>query len=610
MIKSVQNERYRSLNLQRFAGGANSDLVYFTDEKSVQILPSDVARILDFCRVFRTIDDHADEICAHFRIDSVRRETIKGLITNLASAGMLISQAALLKRCCQTSKFRLQPADAIASIAIVTRDRTNQLERALASYIENVQKYGRNCDFVILDDSPDPDRRGLHRQLLCQLKNEYDVTIRYAGLEEKVRFAHLLIAAGIPEEIIHFALFDTSESGCTMGANRNALLLDTAGDLVLSADDDTVCSIGHAIEPTVDLAFWSEVDPTEFWFFPDRKNALQSVSFTDLDLLAAHERVLGRELANIIADLPADAQVDFYQTCPHLFQSLLSGKGRIIVTFNGIVGDSGMSSPAGLLSAVQGDTRKRLVHAEANYRSALSSREVLRVARCLSVYHGTQCMSTVLGLDNRTLLPPFLPVQRNEDGLFGLTLNLCYEQSFFGHLPMTLVHAAEGRSCYPSDYMAFVSKLGLADLLLICMLTCQFMPGRSGERERLKVLGEYFVELGSAAVPEFEEFLQLQLCQKFSTRITALEKILKTYNEDPSFWARDLKLYIATVREGLAKGTYSLPADLSTGRSAGETRELISQFVLQFGQLLCWWADIVEVSKCLRSQGQRLAQPV
>jgi hypothetical protein len=66
-------------------------------------------------------------------------------------------------------------------------------------------------------------------------------------LEEKRRFSHRLVReGGLPKELVQLALFDVHRMGFTAGANRNALLLGTAGELMLCADDDTVC---HLVEP-------------------------------------------------------------------------------------------------------------------------------------------------------------------------------------------------------------------------------------------------------------------------------------------------------------------------------------------------------------------------
>ena len=59
------------------------------------------------------------------------------------------------------------------------------------------------------------------------------------------------------------------------GANRNCLLLDTVGALVLSVDDDTGARLARCPERQDAVAFHTGYDPSEFWFFPDRASASQ-----------------------------------------------------------------------------------------------------------------------------------------------------------------------------------------------------------------------------------------------------------------------------------------------------------------------------------------------
>ena len=75
-------------------------------------------------------------------------------------------------------------------------------------------------------------------------------------------------------DVIEFALFDPEGCGMTAGANRNALLLHSVGDMVLSVDDDTVCSVAESPRLRDGLALSSGANPTDFRFFPDREAAV------------------------------------------------------------------------------------------------------------------------------------------------------------------------------------------------------------------------------------------------------------------------------------------------------------------------------------------------
>src|SRR5262249_40511707 len=158
-------------------------------------------------------------------------------------------------------------------------------------------------------------------------------------------------------DLIDWALFGDRRCHVSTGANRNSLLLDTIGALVFSADDDTRCVTAQAPDCHEAIAFSSAYDPTNFWFFADRRAAFDAVTGSDVDLLRCHERFLGRTLAD--------------------FDVAFDPASRVTLTLAGLVGDSGMGSPGYYLS-LAGGSRARLLPSESAYRSALRSREVLR----------------------------------------------------------------------------------------------------------------------------------------------------------------------------------------------------------------------------------------
>ncbi|HSW48817.1 MAG TPA: hypothetical protein VLH09_01520, partial [Bryobacteraceae bacterium] len=99
----------------------------------------------------------------------------------------------------------------------------------------------------VADDSRSRADRELNRAVLRSAASRHSFEIQYAGREEKLRYAEALLSGGdLFPEVVHFALFGLGDGTPTMGANRNAILLQTQGSLVLCVDDDTVCQVGQA----------------------------------------------------------------------------------------------------------------------------------------------------------------------------------------------------------------------------------------------------------------------------------------------------------------------------------------------------------------------------
>lgn len=236
-------------------------------------------------------------------------------------------------------------------------------------------------------------------------------------------------------------------------------------------------------------------------------------------------------------------------------------------------------------------------------------REVLRTVNCPTISDASFCMSYSVGLDNRKILPPFMPVNRAQDTLFGLVLWKCFAKDYICHLPWVIYHAPhEARSFTPDNIWKSASGLRINEIIGILIESCVLNPGNLNEEERLCEIGRHLEELGKIPLRDFEDFARTLVWQQESTKVSYLENHLKVHKEQPDFWAKDVKKYIETLRNSLPKMV--IPYDLSNGRDEFEILRLMQRLVLKFGQLLQWWPEIVKATGELRIQGQRLSKPV
>jgi len=640
--------RYRVGDIMCFPAGEGQVLVYSRGVGDAKLMPSAAADALLGCRDFKTLDEHAADLLHGLGVGERR---VEQLLSELYSSALPSTVVKLVMRFRQITKAHKRDdahdtaralavkeqllkfvedgllvsddvtryfppgvgagarAKGIATVAAVTRDRPESLRRCLVSYIENCRRHGRASDFVVADDASSAEGREATRRTLRSLKEEYGVAIYYAGLEEKRAFAEALARGGdVPAEVVEFALFDLEGTGCSIGANRNALLLHTAGDMFLSVDDDTVCQLASAPAASERVALSSEVDPTKFWFYQDREEAIGAATFVDRDVLQLHEQMLGRSLGECVGLGGEAAAVE--HAGQRLLRRVECDERRLRVTFTGVLGDSGMYSTRGYL-LMNADSRERLLRTEAAYRQACTSREVLRAVDRPTITDSIWFVSTALGIDNTDLLPPFLPVQRNEDGTFGLTLRKCFEHGYVGHLPWAVIHApVESRPLTRDDMWKCALNCRLADVVTACLNSVDFWPGMTGPRERLRLMGTHLVEVGSMTPKSFEEFVRVQWWAIQSSYISMLEGHLQSCGGQPDYWAEDLRTFVRTLRERLTEKDYFTPVDLLARFTPEEALAVTRRVVFNFGRLLQHWPEMVSQAERLRARGVRLGTPV
>jgi len=471
-------------------------------------------------------------------------------------------------------------------VAIVTCDRPAQLLDCVAGYAANCRDHGRHPEFVIVDDSKSHAASENVQSELARLVREHDLALRYAGLSERHRFADIVAsAAGLPVEIVRFGLLGDARCELSVGANRNALLLDTVGSCVFSPDDDTVCRLAPAPDCEERVTFIPSGDPTDFWFYPDQASATSAQAAGDADLLGLHESLLGHDIA------PAS------QSAPT----------HVALTMNGLAGDCGMASPRYYLS-LAGPSRERLVASEDAYRAAFTSRGIVRAVPQPTVCAESFVMTTFFGFDNRDSLPPFLPVGRNSDGVLGALLPRCLPSSRVALLPWTLHHlTAESRRFTPNDLWVGADQVRLSDIVIDCVLTHAVTTVQSAA-DGMARLGAHVRQIGALPLHAFDAYVRSVQGFRAAAFTTLLSQRLQTYRNTPAYWAADVQRVIERMERARLSDSLLVPLDLCAGHDEQAARRLSQDLVGMFGQLLEAWPTIVDAASRLRAAGVRLSR--
>jgi hypothetical protein len=366
-------------------------------------------------------------------------------------------------------------------------------------------------------------------------------------------------------------------------------------------DDGLAFSSGRVFDST---------HPCKFWTYPDREAVKRSLHFVETDFLSTHESVLGKRVGSCIAAGCKDADIDFNEADDGFLRRLESTDGRVLVSCNGLAGDSGWNSPSNYL-LFNGESFKRLTRSDHDYQAARTRREVLRtVDRITITDRAENLMTTFVGLDNRVWLPPFAPVCRGEDGLFGVTISQILRSSFVAHLPWIMLHTPAGRSFWPGEITRSASGISFSVLLALLVKSYEFGPGTNDNTERMKQLGKYLEQSAQMSAEDFADFLYSKTMSEVNALISHLEEQLESECCPTASWANDVKRFIQIARQTFARPQSTVPLELVNGRSNAEALDLTRRLVSKFGQLLHWWPDISEAARKFKQQGCMLAQPV
>ncbi len=228
--------------------------------------------------------------------------------------------------------------------------------------------------------------------------------------------------------------------------NRNIAILLSSGENVLLVDDDVVCDPWTLRSRRNAIDVCGHVERRHLAFFKTRAGARRSLIRASASLLEAHGVLLGRSLQSLTN--ATSARIETTRACIFLVEGLTGFRDVVVrTTFSGLTGDAGASNPERLLFAT-GEWKKLLLSSRDVYDTAFKYREVLRVGDRYFVTHDSACMGFCMGLANTSMVPPFLPTGRNEDGLFGMTLSAVDRAAVGGHIPYAVLHDSTRPSSY------------------------------------------------------------------------------------------------------------------------------------------------------------------
>jgi hypothetical protein len=496
-----------------------------------------------------------------------------------------------------------EPRPAITTIAIPTARRPAELARCVESYAAHQARFGRSARVLIVDDSTDRATLATTARTAAVVAERYGVRVDHVTRAAKDAYAaRLARETGVAVELLRFALLGHDALPGGPGANRNAILLAAPDELLLSVDDDTLCRVhpaptAHRPPCSVD----SRRDPRAFTFFRTRAEALAARADDSADVLARHERWLGAPLHAALPDWEDPQSVDLAQASPTAFADLRHQRGRVRLTLNGVVGRSAWKWPGRYLRMEEGWSAQ-LLGSEDLYRDAIRTQALAAIAPRTTLSDAAYFSAMFFGLDNCGPRPPFLPVLRSQDVLFGDVLRKSLPGTYSAHLPWALEHdPIEARDVDP-ELVGTHAGLELSTFL-------SSRVGRLGRRDvgfapTLRALGADLRGLAEGSAADFEYALRDLVREWAAFRAADLEQRLRVQPDAPAYWTRDVQRNLAAMRAAAHDVDGALPHDIPRRGPAGW--QLAREVVSCFGRLLEAWDDVLAGARRLHARGEGL----
>ena len=593
----MDDELYRITPFLCFSMGDSSEVLYSLMSKRTLEVARGTSGRLHRLRTAEPLSAYTDTL-------SAVTSNPADLIQTLLEASILVSPRHFLNSCIENSSEPSEPAR-ISCLATPTHGRSQLLPLTFGSYLANLRKNDRAPDILIADDSAEEVEQCATLNAVKQIVQSAGRPIVYTGTVEKLSFLKALAnECAAPEAVLSFALLGDSRFPVTTGANRNGILLYSAGLLLLTVDDDSCCNPVYMPDKGHREFITLGGESPGAWKTPERIELSGSDDSVSWSIVGEHERFLGKPLPRVVAEHWAKLRLN--RLSDRFLVDLSKATGQVIATFTGVAGDPGMRSSAPIAMLRQYEPKFEM-DSEEQYTEDLELRELVRHFQTTTICRNGFSMTTAVGLDHRVLLPPFLPICRNQDGLFVAVLRRIQPQGYFAHLPFALMHKPSGMR---KNDPTWTSSTRIADQIIEYVAAWPEPVVQLGAEERCTALGNYLIGISSMRQPEFEEMTRVLLLRRASRLIRDCEMAMARYSGQPGFWVRDLCDRITEIRSATIRADFAVPCDLRGLLSLESIHNATQQLVRQFGELLCWWPEVVKASRSLAEGGVRLGRKI
>lgn len=338
--------------------------------------------VLDFvyqCERFESLEAHLSEFAAESGRDRLQIETVQKWVPALVEAGCLVALDRIVEAIGRELDLSRR-VPAVTTLALTLSDGRPFPTEALHAFSMALE--GRLMDFVVIDGTSDPDRRGQHRELARDFVRETRLPLFYAGWEETAAHVQAIVEeAECDEGAVALLLLGLRDLPGGPGRALNALLLDQGGRHFVVLAPDARPGLRELPDRYDEVVFSEDVSEVRCF--------AASTEEVALDVVSSHERFLGRAVAEILPGDGENLRGDFPGLSDVMCKRLLEGGRAIAVT------SSGWAAPA--------------------------SDDAWSVSQP-TLTPGPLRAGTSMGLNRYRVLPPLLPVLSNPWGLFGTML--------------------------------------------------------------------------------------------------------------------------------------------------------------------------------------------
>ena len=550
-----------------------------------------VAQAMHSCKVFRTMEEHVDVLTSTIPQLAGQQDDVRGVLKMMGDAGLLVSAESVCERlnAAVSVPLDLPPT----RIFVITCDRPKAVERLFESML-HAGNLTRHEELFLIDDSRDSGNAMQNRELAEKFNFTSPRNMHYVGATEQKLLMDKLVA-DLPqhEQGIRF-LIDRARwtDQSSHGLSRNLCLLLSVDRRAIILDDDVICAAVESPHKTSGLQFGDrkrEVD-----FYASQEDILQRTTRADFDPLSGHANCLGLNIGQAMAKISGEPITPaMLHGASSAYLSQWTAESPVLVTETGSIGDSG-TLDTNWIFTLDENSAKRLSQHPGGLEGAFSSR-CYWMGQPRPSFSKISVISQVTGLDNSQLLPPYFPVFRGEDYLFGAMTEYLHPQGAVLEYDWCVPHfPLEQRKGTPNP----APLDGKGDINPSKYITdrTRYVRGVSAET-RLENLASMAAELGEMTDRGLLTLYRSEVAREQGERLSSLGAYINNGSIRPPAWQDWLQQSVDNI--GLSMQAVAQIADVKYLPEDHTEQATLGEFRIQAGgyaNALAAWTSIRPVA--------------
>ena len=560
--------------------------------KSAVIMP-EVMTALAQCAKFATMENHIEAVTRAMPQLRDHPDQVRQVLDSMLQEGMMISARSLCDAFNAEEVEEDPTADDPAIVAIITCDRPE----ALARLLDSIKEHGDPAGFeklYVIDDSRNAENIERNQEVVGAFAAASPIeTIHFDREKQRALMKDLIGKAPEQEASIRFLIdFERWKDKWTGGLARNYALLLSTGKRLMMLDDDVLFQVYEPHPRPKGIILRDEIREAQFF---DEVGDWPGLKMRpELDPVKAHLYCLGLPLKKALGRLGVNGLLpEHLAGCTVSEIRRLQADSPVVVTQCGSLGDPGIGNNTWLIE-LTGESRDKMLASEESVARAIANDNAW-IGRKQPHIASRSNMSAITGVDNRQPVPPYFPIGRGEDRLFGIMLAALYPDCAVLDYPWAVPHIAVENRARNVGTTAFKYLRAFREFAGRWLPSRFEQSAEAGEAGGFERLARSFSELA-----ECEESTLEELYADFQTQVACedlvdLQSALKSANEAPDAWQTFLADGLNKINSELQQVLASIPGQENPAKPQKNQEEINTwrERWGVFGEACRRWEDIV-----------------